>query len=88
MDSDVCIPPGGKVITDSNLVYRSNISASVMTTSGESNLTQGHIAAEHRQFSRIRQVAPMCTPYIESQKWLPWQHPLELQNQLCFHRIA
>jgi len=23
----------------------------------------------------MRQVAPMCTPYIESQKWLPWQRP-------------
>ena len=30
----------------------------------------------------------MCTPYIESQKWLPWQHPLEPRNRLCLHRIA
>jgi len=28
----------------------------------------------------------MCTPYIESEKWLPWQHPLEPQNRLCLHR--
>jgi len=37
-------------------------------TSGHSNLTKGRIAAAHGQFSRIRQVAPMCTPYTESQK--------------------
>jgi len=37
-------------------------------TSGQSNLTQGRIAAGHGRFSRIRQVAPRCTPYIESQK--------------------
>jgi len=30
----------------------------------------------------------MCTPYIESQKWLPWQRPLEPRNRLCLHRIA
>ena len=48
-----------------------------LITSGQSNLTQGRIAAAHGRFSRILQVAPMCTPYIESQKWLPWQHPLE-----------
>ena len=30
----------------------------------------------------------MCTPYIESQKWLPWQHPLEPRNRLSLHRIA
>ena len=30
----------------------------------------------------------MCTPHIESQKWLPWQHPLEPRNRLCLHRIA
>jgi len=33
-------------------------------------------------------MAPICTPYIESQKWLPWQHPLEPRNRLCLHRIA
>jgi len=38
-------------------------------------------------FFRWRQCAPV-TPYIESQKWLPWQHPLEPQNPLCLHRIA
>ena len=57
-------------------------------TSGQSNLTQGRIAAAHGRFSRILQVAPMCIPYIESQKWLPRQHPLEPRNRLCFHRIA
>jgi len=30
----------------------------------------------------------MWTPYIESQNWLPWQHPLEPRNRLCLHRIA
>jgi len=35
-------------------------------TSGQRNL--GRIAAAHGRFSRIRQVATMCTPYIESQK--------------------
>jgi len=30
----------------------------------------------------------MCTPYIESQKWLSWQHPLEPRNRLCPHPIA
>jgi len=28
-------------------------------------------------FFRWRQ----CTQYIESQKWLPWQHPLEARNR-------
>jgi len=32
------------------------------TTSGQSNLTQSHIAAAHGSFSGIRQVAPVCTP--------------------------
>jgi len=35
--------------------------ASIMETSGKSNLTQGRIADAHGQFSRIHQVAPMCT---------------------------
>ena len=30
--------------------------------SGQSNLTKGRIATAHGHFSRIRQVAPMCTP--------------------------
>ena len=38
-------------------------------TIGQSNLTQGRIAVAHGQFSRIRQVAPMCTPMV------PWIHP-------------
>ena len=46
------------------------------------------MAAAHGRFSRILQVAPMCTPYTENQKWLPWQHPLEPRNGLCLHRIA
>jgi len=29
---------------------------------GHSNLTQGRIAAAHRRFNRMRQVAPICTP--------------------------
>ena len=36
-------------------------------------------------FTRWRQCAP---PYVESQKWLPWQRPLAPRNQLCLHRIA
>ena len=59
-----------------------------LITSGQSNLTQGRIAAAHGRFSRILQVAPLCTPYIESQKLLPWQHPLEPRNRLCLHQIA
>jgi len=31
-------------------------------TSGPSNLTKGRIAAAHGRFSRIRQMAPVCTP--------------------------
>jgi len=31
-------------------------------TSGHSNLTQGRITAAHGRFSRIRHVAPVCTP--------------------------
>ena len=54
----------------------------IIITNGQSNLTQGRITAAHGWFSRILQVAPMCTPYIESQKWLPWQHPLEPRNRL------
>jgi len=33
-------------------------------TSGQSNLTQDRIAAADGRFNSIRQVAPMCTPYI------------------------
>jgi len=32
------------------------------TTSGQSNLITGRIAAAHGQFNGIRQVAPVCTP--------------------------
>jgi len=38
------------------------------TTGGQSNLTQSRIAAAYGRFTRIRQVAPMCTPHMESQK--------------------
>ena len=72
-------------ISTSNCV---NHNSTVNWTSGQSNLTQGRIAAAHGRFSRILQVAPMCTPYIESQKWLPWQHTLEPRNRLWLHRIA
>jgi len=36
----------------------------VVITSGQSNLTQGRIAAEHRRFSRIRWVAPWNTCFL------------------------
>jgi len=50
----------------------------------QSNLTQGRIAAAHGQFSHIRQMTPMCTPYTENQKWLPRQHPLvEGTGNIC-----
>jgi len=41
----------------------------IIIISGQSNLTWGCITATHGRLSRIRQVAPMCTPYIEIQKW-------------------
>jgi len=34
----------------------------IIITSGQINLSSGCIAAAHERFSRIRQVAPMCTP--------------------------
>ena len=36
-------------------------------TSDQSNLTRGRIDAAYGRFSRIRQVAPMCTPYSAPQ---------------------
>ena len=36
--------------------------ALVITTSGQSNLTTGRVAAAHGRFDGIRQVAPVCTP--------------------------
>jgi len=69
-------------------VLRYKILNFLKETSGQSNLTWGRIATAHGRFSRILQVAPMCTPYIKSQKWLPWQHPLEPRNPQCLHRIA
>ena len=47
-----------------------------LITSRQSNLTQGCIAAAHGWFRCIRQMAPMCTPYIESQKRSPSRCPL------------
>jgi len=38
-----------------------------MVTSVRSTLTQGHMTAAHGSFTRIRQMAPMCTP---SKTWL------------------
>ena len=58
------------------------------TTSGQSNLTLGCIAAAHGRFSRIFQVAPMCTLYIESQKWLPWQRPLGAGYRQYLHSVG
>jgi len=50
-------------------------------TSGQSNLTQGRIADAHGWFSRIRLVAPMCTP---SSTWSHrTQHP-----KLHIHRFS
>ena len=34
----------------------------IITTSGQSNLTTGRIAAGHGGLNSIRQVAPVCTP--------------------------
>jgi len=34
------------------------------STSGQSNLTTGHIAASHVRFTGIRQIAPVCTRYL------------------------
>ena len=39
----------------------------IVITSGRSSVIQHRIAAAHGLFSRIRQVAPMCTP---SNTWL------------------
>jgi len=49
---------------DSFLRYRHYISHLLiyLLTSGQSNLTQGHIAAARGRFSCIHQVVPMCTP--------------------------
>ena len=34
----------------------------IVIASGQTNLPKGHIAATYRQFTRIRQASPMCTP--------------------------
>jgi len=61
-----------------NIVFASDTKHKIQTnrkympvsnrTSGHSNLTSGRIVAALRRFSRNRQVAPMRTPCIESQK--------------------
>jgi len=57
-----------------------NTLASVKKTSGQSNLTKGRIAAADGQFSRIRQVAPVCPAM-----WAYWRH-LANTIKLCFLR--
>ena len=39
-------------------------------TNAQSNLTKRPRRAAHGPFSRIRRLAPLCTPYV-----LPWTHP-------------
>ena len=34
----------------------------IVIASGQTNLPKGRIATTHRQFTRIRQVSPVCTP--------------------------
>jgi len=51
------------------IAYFSCSPASYDWTSGQSNLTQGRIAAADGRFSRTRQVAPMCPPM-----WAHWRH--------------
>jgi len=53
-------------------------------------LKQGRIVTAHGRFSRIRQVAPLCTRQCalriqKAQNWLPWQCPSEPRTQLCLH---
>ena len=48
-------------------IHFASSSTQAKCTSGQNNLTQGRIATAHGWFSRIRQEAPMCTPYTESQ---------------------
>ena len=47
----------GPIGTDSN----DAVDVLMMTTTGQSNFIQRCIAAEHESFSRIQQMAPMCT---------------------------
>jgi len=39
-----------------------NLSKTKKLTSGQNNLTTGHIAAVHGRFNGICQVVPVCTP--------------------------
>jgi len=57
-------------------------------TSWQSNLTQGRIAAAHGRFSHICEVVLTHTPYIERQKWLPWQRPLVAGYQQYLHIVG
>jgi len=59
--------------------------AFTLITSGQSNFTLGRIAVAHGRFSRIRQMAPMCTPFIECQKCLPRQRASTLLNRNLTH---
>jgi len=52
----------------------------LILTSGQSKLTKGRIAAADGQFSRIRQVAPVCPAM-----WAHWHH-LANTIKLCFLR--
>ena len=52
----------------------------VIITSGQSNLTKDRMAAADGQFSRIRQVAPVCPAM-----WAHWRH-LANTIKLCFLR--
>ena len=55
---------------------------------GQSNLTYGRIAATHERFSRIRQVAPMWPPYIESQKLVAMQRLLAAGYRQYLHLVG
>ena len=48
----------------SNKILNGKQSSTTCTTSRQSNLTKGRIAAALERFSRIRQVAPLCNPVI------------------------
>jgi len=50
----------------------------MIITSDQSNLTQGRVAAAHGRFSRICQVAPICTSYTQSTKMVAMATPLSI----------
>jgi len=45
-----------------NFFLSANMSKTKKLTSGQNNLTTGHIAAVHGWFNGICQVVPVCTP--------------------------